>query len=235
MSYKKGYDTPEQYIDLALEEFGRGFASKAEQKEAMTRLSRAYEFYRKASVTKSCVTSNSTTSTTSSDLIAPGTESSTRNCMVSTSTPLTAYPMELASTSVRRSTSMPVYSAIDIGPKVEYIMNLRAQFKDTEITPREKSAVQIMIEEERAAAKAVKDDGFRLDQWITTQAWDCVSHLGNPYYRVNWYKEGEGLVSFARICKFVAPRRQFWESKGKPNMSEWAYGDIVNFYAEVQS
>jgi hypothetical protein len=222
MSYRAGFDTPEQYIDLALEEFGRGFASKAEQKDAMSRLSRAYEFYRRE---------RNDQLRAEIDYYPAGGEIN-EELYYQYCEATDAYPMELHHVRQAKHIDAGVFGD-DLGPKVEYIMNLRAQFKDTEITPREKSAVQIMIEEERAAAKAVKDDGFRLDQWITTQAWDCVSVLGNPYYRVNWYKEGEGLVSFARICKFVAPRRQFWESKGKPNMSEWAYADIVDFYAEV--
>jgi hypothetical protein len=40
-------------------------------------------------------------------------------------------------------------------------------------------------------------------------------------------------VSFARICAFVKTRREFWESKGKPNMSQWSYEDIDTFYSEL--
>lgn len=222
MSYRKGFNTPEQYIDLALEEFGRGFASKSEQKEAMTRLSRAYEFYRRERDEELRLGDG--------NYFVNGVIDEEKYALYIESQNL--YPFELHHVRQAKHIDAGVFGD-DLGPKVEYIMNLRAQFKDTPITPRAKSDIQVMIEEERAAAKAVKDDGFRLDQWITTQMWDCVSHLGNPYYRVNWYKEGEGLVSFAHICKFVAPRRNFWESKGKPNMSEWDYADIVNFYSEL--
>lgn len=142
-----------------------------------------------------------------------------------------AYPMALHNVRQAKHIDKRVFG--DLTDDVAELMELRAAMKDADLVPVAESEAQIIIKEERAAARAVKDDGFRLDQWITTQWWDCVSHLGNAYIRVNWYKEGEGLVSFARICKFVGTRREFWESKGKPNMSEWSYEQIETFYSEL--
>jgi hypothetical protein len=220
MSYRKGFSTSDQYRDLAVEMFNAGFNSNAKRKDAMTYLSRGYEIIRRArDVQLREEIPYFVDGEINEELYAEYLKASD------------AYPMDLHNVRQAKHIDAEVFG--DMTAQVAELVELRAAMKDADLVPASKNEAQIIIEQERAAAKAVKDDGFRLDQWITTQAWDCVSHLGNPYYRVNWYKQNEGLVSFARICSFVAPRREFWESKGKPNMSQWPYDQIENFYSEM--
>lgn len=220
MSYRKGFTTSDQYRDLAVEMFNAGFNSNAKRKDAMTYLSRGYEIIRRACDER---LRNEIHYYVDGEWDE---ELYGKYCEAQK-----AYPMDLHNVRQAKHIDAEVFG--DMTAQVAELVELRAAMKDADLVPASKNEAQIIIEQERAAAKAVKDDGFRLDQWITTQAWDCVSHLGNPYYRVNWYKQNEGLVSFARICSFVAPRREFWESKGKPNMSEWPYDQIENFYSEM--
>lgn len=220
MSYRKGFTTLEQYRDLAVEMFNAGFTSNAQRKDAMTSLNRGYEIIRKARDAQL------------REEIAYFVDGEINEELYAEYFKAAeAYPMDLHNVRQAKHIDKNVFG--NMTAQAAELMELRAAMKDADLVPVAQSEAQIIIEQERAAAKAVKDDGFRLDQWITTQAWDCVSHLGNPYYRVNWYKENEGLVSFARICSFVSRRREFWESKGKPNMSEWPYDQIENFYSEM--
>jgi hypothetical protein len=220
MSYRKGFSTSDQYRDLAVEMFNAGFNSNAKRKDAMTYLGRGYEIIRRA---RDEQLRNEIQYYVDGEWDQ---ELYEKYCEAQE-----AYPMDLHNVRQAKHIDAEVFG--DMTAQVAELVELRAAMKDADLVPASKNEAQIIIEQERAAAKAVKDDGFRLDQWITTQAWDCVSHLGNPYYRVNWYKQNEGLVSFARICSFVAPRREFWESKGKPNMSQWPYDQIENFYSEM--
>lgn len=220
MSYRKGFTTLEQYRDLAVEMFNAGFTSNAQRKDAMTSLNRGYDIIRKARDAQL------------REEIAYFIDGEINEPLYAEYIKASeAYPIDLHNVRQTKHIDKRVFG--DMTNQVAELMELRAAMKDADLVPVAQSEAQIIIEQERAAAKAVKDDGFRLDQWITTQAWDCVSHLGNPYYRVNWYKQNEGLVSFARICSFVSPRREFWESKGKPNMSQWPYDQIENFYSEM--
>ena len=220
MSYRKGFTTSEQYRDLAVEMFNAGFTSNAQRKDAMTSLNRGYDIIRKARDAQL------------REEIAYFIDGEINEPLYAEYIKASeAYPIDLHNVRQAKHIDKRVFG--DMTDQVAELMELRAAMKDADLVPVAQSEAQIIIEQERAAAKAVKDDGFRLDQWITTQAWDCVSHLGNPYYRVNWYKQNEGLVSFARICSFVSPRREFWESKGKPNMSQWPYDQIENFYSEM--
>jgi hypothetical protein len=220
MSYRKGFTTSDQYRDLALEEFNAGFNSNAKRKDAMSRLSRGYEILRRERADQL---------RNEMEYFIDGEINEELYYAYCDATD--AYPMELHHVRQAKHIDKNVFG--DLTAKVAELMELRAAMKDADLVPATVSEAKLIMEEERACAKAVKDDGFRLDQWITTQWWDCVSHLGNAYIRVNWYKQGEGLVSFARICKFVGTRRQFWESKGKPNMSQWSYEDIDTFYSEL--
>ena len=220
MTYRKGFTTSDQYRDLAVEMFNAGFNSNANRKEAMTALSRGYEIIRRA---RDVQLREEIPYFVNGEIV--------EELYAEYIKAQESYPLDLHN--VRQAKHIDTNVFGDMTADVAELMELRAAMKDAELVPATKSEAAIMIEQERAAAKAVKDDGFRLDQWITTQSWDCVSHLGNHYYRTNWYKEGEGLVSFARICTFVGPRREFWESKGKPNMSEWSYDQIENFYSEL--
>jgi len=220
MSYRKGFSSSDQYRDLAVEMFNAGFNSNAKRKDAMSYLSRGYEIIRRA---------RDEQLRNEIQYFVDGEwdqELYAQYCEAQE-----AYPMDLHNVRQAKHIDAEVFG--DMTAQVAELVELRAAMKDADLVPASKSEAQIVIEQERAAAKAVKDDGFRLDQWISAHAWDCVSHLGNPYYRVNWYKQNEGLVSFARICSFVAPRREFWESKGKPNMSQWPYDQIENFYSEM--
>lgn len=220
MSYRKGFTTSDEYRDLAVEMFNAGFNSNAKRKDAMTYLGRGYEIIRRARDAQLREEiPYFVDGEINEELYAEYNKASD------------AYPIDLHNVRQAKHIDKRVFG--DMTDEVAELMELRAAMKDADLVPVAQSEAQIIIEQERAAAKAVKDDGFRLDQWITTQWWDCVSHLGNAYIRVNWYKQGEGLVSFAHICKFVSARRDFWESKGKPNMSEWSYEQIETFYSEL--
>lgn len=211
--------TQQDYIAEAQELFNLGFTSKAKKKDATDKLARAYSEARYARDTELRL---------EREYYVNGVVDEVKYASFCKATDM--YPMDLHNIRERHLNEEIFGSHVAI---VTELFELRAAIKDADLVPATVSEAKLIIEEERACAKAVKDDGFRLDQWLTTQWFDCVSHLGNAYIRVNWYKQGEGLVSFARICKFVGPRRQFWESKGKPNMSKWSYDEIENFYSEL--
>ena len=211
--------TSQDYIAKAQELFNLGFTSKAKKKDATDQLNRAYYEARRA---------------TDADLriehpyFVDG-EIIDREIYDAYLAKCDAYPMDLHNVRERHLNEETFGKQTAI---VTELFELRAAIKDAEIVPAAVSAEKLMIEEERKAIKKIKDSGFRLDQYITTQWFDCVSHLGNPYVRVNWYQQFK-LVSFRQIMKFVASRREFWESNGSPRMSEWSDAEIENFYSKL--
>lgn len=164
MSYRKGFSTSDQYRDLAVEMFNAGFNSNAKRKDAMTYLSRGYEIIRRArDVQLREEIPYFVDGEINEELYTEYLKASD------------AYPMDLHNVRQAKHIDAEVFG--DMTAQVAELVELRAAMKDADLVPASKSEAQIIIEQERAAAKAVKDDGFRLDQWISAHAWDCVSHL----------------------------------------------------------
>lgn len=113
--------------------------------------------------------------------------------------------------------------------KIKELMDLRAEFKAMEISPKQASEKAIIAQEERKTAQAVKDDGFRADANFGFQIHGCVSVLGNYFHRVCWYKNGN-RTSFAAVRFEIGQNYEFWEKRGMPNMAEWGWKQIEDFY-----
>lgn len=210
--------TQQDYIAEAQELFNLGFTSKAKKKEATDKLARAYDHARRDRDSELRL---------EREYFVNGVIDEEKYALYIKATDL--YPMDLHNIRERHLNEeiFGTHAAI-----VTELFELRAAIKDAEIVPAAVSAEKLMIEEERKAIKQIKDSGFRLDQYVTTQWFDCVSHLGNHYIRVNWYQDFK-LVSFRQIAKFIGSRREFWEQNGRPKMSDWSDAEIENFYSKL--
>ena len=210
--------TQQDYIAEAQELFNLGFTSKAKKKVATDSLARAYTEARYARDAELRL---------DREYFVNGVIDEVKYASYIKATDL--YPIDLHNIRERHLNEDIFGSHTAI---VTELFELRTAIKDAEIIPAAVSAEKLMIEEERKAFKEIKDSGFRLDQYVTTQWFDCVSHLGNAYVRVNWYQQFK-LVSFRQIAKFIGTRREFWESNGSPRMSEWSDAEIETFYNKL--
>ena len=208
----------ESYLEKALDAYAVGFSSKAAQKDAVDFLSSCYRFVRDEH--------NDEVRNSIWDAISHIEDEEAR---WEASRPLWAEVKEIPFDlyQVREAKHADIFG--ERWEKVAKLVELRAAFKAAPVVPKARSEAAILIEEERAASKAIKDDGFRIDGYVTTQFWHCVSHLGNAFYRCNWYTQ-EGLVSYQAVQDYVGSRLKVWEAAGKPNMKDWSYDAIREFY-----
>lgn len=109
------------------------------------------------------------------------------------------------------------------------VLDLRDQIKSAEIGVKEKSATQLMLEEEIKMVKAVKDNGFRTNNHIWTQFWDCENEFGTQWERCDWYLDGR-RTAFSKCMAVVGKDFRFWTAKGCPNMKGWDFSKIAEFY-----
>lgn len=208
----------ESYLESALDAYAVGFSSKAAQKDAMSCLGRAYSYIRSEYVqTQNAVRYAKVEAMVEGD---ERDEAARQHHEWYWS-----FPMELHQ--VREAKHSDLFG--EAWEKIAKLVELRAAFKAAPVVPKARSEAAILIEEERATSKAIKDDGFRIDGYVTTQFWHCVSHLGNAFYRCNWYTQ-EGLVSYQSVQAYVGSRMKVWEAAGKPNMKDWSYDAIREFY-----
>jgi exonuclease III len=206
-------------INKALELAEGGFfASKADQKEAMRLLNTVYSSIRTAYHSKMW-------NEFWEDFTLSGTEPTfeQRNKM----SEKTDFPYDLHQ--VREAKHADMFGSVWAG--IKEIADLRAEFKDMEVSPKQASEKALIAQEERETAKQVKDSGFRANVNFSNSWYDCVSVLGNHFIRVVWYRMGS-RVSYASVRAELAPMIEFWESKGQPNMKDWSLDQIDNFYKE---
>lgn len=121
----------------------------------------------------------------------------------------------------------------DVWAQIKELADLRAELKAMEVSPKQVSEKALIAQEERKTASYVKDNGFRADVNFSNRWHDCVSVLGNDFIRVDWYRTGK-RVSFASVCAELSQMVALWESKGMPNMKDWSWEQIENFYNEIR-
>ena len=109
------------------------------------------------------------------------------------------------------------------------VLDLRDQIKSAEIGVKEKSATQLMLEEETKMVAAVKDNGFRTNTNIGNEFWYCENDNGSHWYRCDWYLDGR-RTAFSKCMALVGEDFRFWTAKGCPNMKGWEFSKIAEFY-----
>lgn len=121
----------------------------------------------------------------------------------------------------------------DAWAQIKELVELRAELKAMEVSPKQVSQKALIAQQERKTANYVKDNGFRANVNFSNRWHDCVSVLGNDFIRVDWYRTGK-RVSFASVCAEMCQMVELWESKGMPNMSDWSWDQIESFYSEIK-
>jgi len=121
----------------------------------------------------------------------------------------------------------------DVWAQIKELVDLRADLKAMEISPKQVSQKALIAQQERKTAGYVKDNGFRANVNFHNRWHDCVSVLGNDFIRVDWYRTGK-RVSFASVCAEMCQMVELWESKGMPNMKDWSWEQIEGFYSELK-
>jgi hypothetical protein len=121
----------------------------------------------------------------------------------------------------------------DAWAQIKELVELRAELKAMEVSPKQVSQKALIAQQERKTANYVKDNGFRASVNFSNRWHDCVSVLGNDFIRVDWYRKGK-RVAFASVCAEMCQMVELWESKGMPNMKDWSWEQIENFYSEIK-
>lgn len=204
-------------INKALELAEGGFfASKAAQKEATDLLNTVYSSIRMAYYKKLL-------NEFWEDFTLSGTEPTMeqRNELFEK----THFPYSLYQVREAKHAEMFGY----VWPKIKELSDLRAEFKDMEISSKQASEKSIIAQEERNTAQAVKDDGFRAESKFRFELHGCVSVLGNYFERICWYKNGY-RIAYNKARFELMQNYELWEKRGRPNMAEWSWNQIEDFY-----
>ena len=109
------------------------------------------------------------------------------------------------------------------------LVALRAEYKAATILPKVESARAALLRAEKAAARAAKDDGFRV-VGFSTQFHFCLNQLGTQWLRCDWYKNG-ARTAFATVADEIGKCRAKWEAAGSPNMEDWTVDQVAEFYS----
>lgn len=209
-------------INKALELAEGGFfASKAAQKEALEYLNNAY--YTIATIQHRKIVSDFWL-----DFEISGTEPTfedRKELSAKTDFPYSLYQVREAK---------HAHLLGEVWELVKELVDLRAELKEMEVSPKQASQKALIAQQERKTANYVKDNGFRANVNFSNRWHDCVSVLGNEFIRVDWYRSGK-RVSFASVCAEMCQMVELWESKGMPNMKDWSFEQIENFYSGIKA
>ena len=193
------------------------FASKAAQKEALVCLNRAYEALRDADRKQLLDKVNS-------DFATSEHCDARWDALEAHELPFSLHQYRPAKHDSRWLSAL----RCDVAGR---LVSLRGTYKSAEVTPVAPSLQAELAKQEKAAAAAVKDDGFRVIG-LSNDVHFCQNQQGTQWYRCDWYKDG-ARVSFRSVQAHIAECTRVWVAAGKPDLSAASWQEIKDLYKEV--
>lgn len=86
-----------------------------------------------------------------------------------------------------------------------------------------------ILKQQECMLKAQKEDGLRFVR-IYVQGYFCHNEQGTMWTRYDWYLK-YSRTAYSTIMDVVSDQFKFWQDNGRPDMTDWDYGDISTFYS----